>query len=355
MADPSLPAPHLDLGDTFGAFSVAVNISSCLYGVTCLQTWYYFRNYHDRWLLRGVVLAILVLETAHAILAIHAVYHYLVLNFANPAGLSKHVWSIVFVIPITTATNTIVHLFYAARIYLLSGGKDWWTPAIVCVLKIVQIVLSISAYPYFAAAANSLKRLKSLQFLQSGYNNRNNIHYFLLLVHDVQTVTVANVALSCNAALDIICALALSYYLHTSRSGVKSTETLINRLIAHAINNGALTSLADISVVIFLAPIPKNLVYLGIFEIVGNLYANSLLSTLNSRNSHLQASLAAELASPHLSFGTPVPLASTRATGTSSTDTAKPPVQIFVETESGLHRGLRDMESLEMKVNPGRV
>uniref|UniRef100_A0A0W0G0Z0 DUF6534 domain-containing protein n=1 Tax=Moniliophthora roreri TaxID=221103 RepID=A0A0W0G0Z0_MONRR len=311
MADPSLPAPHLDLGDTFGAFSVAVNISSCLYGVTCLQTWYYFRNYHDRWLLRGVVLAILVLETAHAILAIHAVYHYLVLNFANPAGLSKHVWSIVFVIPITTATNTIVHLFYAARIYLLSGGKDWWTPAIVCVLKIVQIVLSISAYPYFAAAANSLKRLKSLQFLQSG---------------------LANVALSCNAALDIICALALSYYLHTSRSGVKSTETLINRLIAHAINNGALTSLADISVVIFLAPIPKNLVYLGIFEIVGNLYANSLLSTLNSRNSHLQASLAAELASPHLSFGTPVPLASTRATGTSSTDTAK--VKSYFDTKN---------------------
>ncbi|ESK83236.1 hypothetical protein Moror_3263 [Moniliophthora roreri MCA 2997] len=87
-----------------------------LYGVTCLQTWYYFRNYHDRWLLRGVVsssqmlssyrandtdlqvLAILVLETAHAILAIHAVYHYLVLNFANPAGLSKHVWLVISVL-----------------------------------------------------------------------------------------------------------------------------------------------------------------------------------------------------------------------------------------------------------------
>ncbi|ESK81303.1 hypothetical protein Moror_12130 [Moniliophthora roreri MCA 2997] len=146
MAGPSLPAPHLDLGDTFGAFLVAVNISSCLYGVTCLQIWYYFRSYNDRWLLRGIVLAILVLEMAHAILAIHAVYHYLVLNFANPVGLSKDVWSVVFVIPVTTATNTIVHLFYAARIYLLSGGKDWWTPAIVCVLKIVQIGMCSGHY-----------------------------------------------------------------------------------------------------------------------------------------------------------------------------------------------------------------
>ncbi|ESK85915.1 hypothetical protein Moror_2301 [Moniliophthora roreri MCA 2997] len=63
-----------------------------LYGVTCLQTWYYFRNYEDRWLLRVTVLAILVLETIHAILAMHVVYHFLILNFDHPLALLRDIW-----------------------------------------------------------------------------------------------------------------------------------------------------------------------------------------------------------------------------------------------------------------------
>ncbi|ESK83267.1 hypothetical protein Moror_15066 [Moniliophthora roreri MCA 2997] len=91
----------IDLGDILGALLVATVISSCLYGVACLQTWYYFQNYHDQFLVRGIVLALLVLETIHAILAIHAVYYYLILNFGNLLALMIDIWSLDAIIPLT--------------------------------------------------------------------------------------------------------------------------------------------------------------------------------------------------------------------------------------------------------------
>ncbi|ESK89902.1 hypothetical protein Moror_817 [Moniliophthora roreri MCA 2997] len=270
MDTPSLPpAPQLDLRDTFGALLIAVVISSCLYGVTCLQAWYYFRNYSDRLLLRGVVLAILILETIHVMLAFHIAYHYLVLNFGNPAGLLKISWTAIVTVPVTTATTTIVHLFYAARIYRLSHKRDWWTPTIICMLKIAQIGGALEAL-----STGLTIRIAHTPFFEPIANNK-------------QVMMMGIAALSVGAIEDVICTFALSYYLHKSRSGIHHTDTLINRLIIHSVNNGALTSLASISVVSVMIPRPKNLVYFAIFTIVCNLYANSLLSTQVPQYRHI--------------------------------------------------------------------
>ncbi|KAI3615052.1 hypothetical protein WG66_016833 [Moniliophthora roreri] len=358
MADHSPPTVHLDLGDTFGAVLIAVNISSCLYGVTCLQTWYYFRNYEDRWLLRVTVLAILVLETIHAILAMHVVYHFLILNFDHPLALLRDIWSAIFVIPVTTATNTIVHLFYIGRIYKrkrydqlttvhtsrtetskVSHKRDWWTPATLCILKVVQIETGFEVLSIMV----TIRATQINNFTLIADNER--------LMNRVQTMCIT--ALSFTAAVDMICATALSYYLHSNRSGIQRSDTLINKLIIHSINNGALTSLASISVVIVMAPKPKNLLYLAIFEVVGNLYANSLLSTLNSRKSQGQSSLPIKFDSSNQSFGTLRPMSVIRSTGTGDTrikDISKSPVQVFVETRSDMHVE-QDLELLEMKVN----
>ncbi|EEB91558.1 hypothetical protein MPER_10061, partial [Moniliophthora perniciosa FA553] len=186
--------------------------------------------------------------------------------------------------PMQTAINTIVHSFYATRIYQISQRKDWWTPILVCTLNVVQVGLSV---------VDTI--------------DGSRIHSIAAIDDNKRSLTMGIAVLSCTAAEDVICAVALSYYLHRNRSGVKSTDTLINKLIVHAINNGALTSLASISAVIVLVPIPKNLVYLAIYEVVGNLYANSLLSTLNSRRSHvlIRASLPVTVDSSHLSFANP--------------------------------------------------
>ncbi|EEB97801.1 hypothetical protein MPER_02806, partial [Moniliophthora perniciosa FA553] len=83
-----------------------------------------------------------------------------------------------------------------------------------CTLKVVQIVLSIMA---------------TIQGTQ--------IQFFMLIADNERLMTMCITALSSAAAIDIICATALSYYLHSSRSGIQRSDTLINKLIIHSINN----------------------------------------------------------------------------------------------------------------------
>ncbi|EEB93854.1 hypothetical protein MPER_07439, partial [Moniliophthora perniciosa FA553] len=146
-----------------------------------------------------------------------------------------------------SAIKAIVHPFYAARVYQLSHRKDWWTPSFVFILTIGQVVLTI------------IITVEAAQVLS-----------FTVLADNERIITMTTVLLLVCAAEDVICAVALSYYLHTNRSGIKSTDTLINKLIVHAINNGALTSVVAISVAAFMIPKPKNLVYLAILQVIAN-------------------------------------------------------------------------------------
>jgi len=93
-------------------------------------------------------------------------------------------------------------------------------------------------------------------------------------------------SLSLAATADVIIAASLSYYLQTSRSGVKSTDSLINKLLVYTINNGILTSAFDVITLTFATAEADNLNFLAIFQVVGNLYTNSMLATLNSRKAH---------------------------------------------------------------------
>jgi len=101
---------------------------------------------------------------------------------------------------------------------------------------------------------------------------------------------IFQVFLSLGVAMDLIIAGSLSFYLHRGRSGLESTNTLINKLMTHTINNGILTSVFDIIVLVFVTIQPDNMIFLAIFQVVGNLYTNSMLATLNSRKSLAKSS-----------------------------------------------------------------
>ncbi|ESK81789.1 hypothetical protein Moror_5360 [Moniliophthora roreri MCA 2997] len=228
MATPFMSIVQPDLEGPSGADLVATIISSCLYGVTCIQTWYYFQNYSDSILIRATVLTILALETIHAVLLTQAMYHYLILNYGNPSALLTHTWTTILINPTMSPIATIVLMFYAVRIYLFSYKRDWWTPAIVCILNAVQTAFSI------ALTVGMAKH-----------------HFFAVITTNKQSIAISVAPLFCTAAGDVICAVALSYYLHSNCSGIKSTNTRINKLIIHAINNGVLNVVAAISTVVF--------------------------------------------------------------------------------------------------------
>ncbi|KAJ8085618.1 hypothetical protein PM082_004436 [Marasmius tenuissimus] len=83
---------------------------------------------------------------------------------------------------------------------------------------------------------------------------------------------------------DIVVAGSLCALLHESRTGIGKTNRIITSLMIYAVNRCLLTSfVAIVEVIVFVAR-PHELWFLGVDFVIGKLYANSLLASLNSRN-----------------------------------------------------------------------
>ncbi|KAK0200030.1 hypothetical protein DFS33DRAFT_1278427 [Desarmillaria ectypa] len=199
------------LDSTFGAFLIGAIVSACLFGITCTQTWYYYGHYSDIIFLKALHFSlssdtfIRTLEAVHAAFVCHAAYFYVVTQYGNVAGLSDATWS--------ASLTLCVTLFLALGRHLASS----------------------------AAVAGYSMKLKS---------------YALFETHVMTSLLKA--AMSLYLSTDFLVAASLCYYLHTNRTGLKwydlfylsnethepihsSTDTIINRLMIHAINNGLLT------------------------------------------------------------------------------------------------------------------
>jgi hypothetical protein len=279
--------PSIDLTTTFGALLIGVIVSAALYGVTCIQTFYYFNNYNDGLWAKILIVVLWVLETVHSIFASHAVYWFVITNYNNPAGLAKATWSAILTIPVSAIIMFLVHLFYAKRVWHMSQKNLPLTGIIVllaCAHAALGIVIPVKSFElqYFAAFSKN--------------------------------TVIVDSSLALAVATDVLIATSLSYYLHTSRSGVKRTDTLINKLLVYTINNGILTSVFDIITVVLVTTEVDNLEYLAIFQVVGNLYTNSMMATLNSRKLHPPALEDVNLSSTRARGGTSTNISSTSHT-----------------------------------------
>ncbi|KAI0731470.1 hypothetical protein C8Q72DRAFT_228450 [Fomitopsis betulina] len=64
------------------------------------------------------------------------------------------------------------------------------------------------------------------------------------------------------------------------------TDSLIDKLTYWTINNGLLTSVVGLAVIITFVTMPYNMIYVALHPLLSKLYANSLLATLNFRSIH---------------------------------------------------------------------
>ncbi|KAK7032490.1 hypothetical protein VNI00_013058 [Paramarasmius palmivorus] len=116
MSAPVYGSP-IDLGNTFGAFLVAVIISSSLYGITCLQAWSYLRNSPGRALIRIA----------------------LTRNAARDIQHSRNISLSGRELRQPDCSGTIQLECHRDNPGHISLKKDLVTPAIVCVVKIAEI------------------------------------------------------------------------------------------------------------------------------------------------------------------------------------------------------------------------
>ncbi|KAI0695508.1 hypothetical protein C8T65DRAFT_743967 [Cerioporus squamosus] len=144
LAPPSGSLPPLT--DTYGAVLISSFIGLGLYGLTCSQTFRYYRLFRKDFAFhKALVPAILITDTFHSVTLIHLCYHYLIDNYYNPLALLQAEWSIQ-VMPLSTGIVLLLcQSFYARRIWLVDR-RFRWIIGIVILLILAGTITGASYY-----------------------------------------------------------------------------------------------------------------------------------------------------------------------------------------------------------------
>ncbi|CDO69414.1 hypothetical protein BN946_scf184791.g9 [Trametes cinnabarina] len=233
------------------------------FGITTLQTYMYMNRFpKDPWYIHWTVWSLLVLDTSHIILSWHMTYYYLIINFNNPPALDNSVWSFNITVVVTAVITVIVHCFYARRVFIL-GNRSWTLVVLILSLSMVRLICGCIV----TAKIFVLKKLALLP---------------------IKIPAEVGTGLGAGTLADIIITSSLVYFLHGHKSGfnnryVLQLDTTLDKIIYWTVNNGLLTSVVGLVVIVTFSVMPDNMVFLGVHLLLSKLYANSLLATLNFR------------------------------------------------------------------------
>ncbi|CAA7268583.1 unnamed protein product [Cyclocybe aegerita] len=156
------------------------------------------------------------------------------------------------------AVSTPIQFFVAWRIRLLR--RSIWIPLVICTLALTSLAGGIFAtyqIKHYSSFANRKQTNKSaLLWLISG------------------------------ACADLLITVTLSWSLYERKTGVKSSDAVISRIIRLTVQTGLITSVAAVANVITLLALPAGNTLNFIFNItLMKFYGNFLLATLNARSS----------------------------------------------------------------------
>ncbi|KAI6104356.1 hypothetical protein F5141DRAFT_186349 [Pisolithus sp. B1] len=250
------------LPDGFVSAFVGGFISSMIYGITTLQTYVYYMHYtEDALILKLLVAAVWVLDTVHISFMMHALYYYQVINYGVPTSFEYIIWTL----PGSDLMNVFivfaVQCFFAHQIYWLCRPQvKWWVTAPIMVLVLAQLG--------FGAETDIIEMI---------YHNPSIVPQ--IMYYGV-TPAVATIAL---AEVMITVSLCVLLYGRGSSSPVARTKRLLNTLIIYAINRCLLTSVVVIVELVTVVDINVDTWSIGLTFVIGKLYANSLMASLNSR------------------------------------------------------------------------
>ncbi|KAJ6586687.1 hypothetical protein B0H10DRAFT_2094553 [Mycena sp. CBHHK59/15] len=217
------------LAHTFGIWLVALFLQAILYGMGLLQIYLYFFWYNkDRWSIKATTVQISTFFSA--------AWSWLIDGFGDFNNLRFFSWQ-----ALAQLAALYTSTFVAQTIIL---------PAVIVTLSLVglaQVILAVK-----------LKTFDQLPHTSAATN------------------TQAAVALTC----DLLITVGLCWRLNNNRTGIQSTNKLLNFLITTAINRGVLTMITALMNMILFLTQPGTFYFMLSLLIM---YMNSMLAMLNTR------------------------------------------------------------------------
>jgi hypothetical protein len=254
-----MPALPVDLNTTFGAAFLGITASAFIFGILSMQCYTYYHRYPlDRPFYKILVGVLWLLEATHSALISHFFYHYVITNWGETLVVLTQpiVWSLAVQVVLGAVVGAIVKGCFAMRVWRFSERNIWITAAIV-----LSTLIQLGFAFWFTISGLELAALTQLKSI----------------------FRVAIVALGLGVLTDVLTAVSISWYLRRLKTGYKNSDTLVNKLIAYAVNTGLVTSAVSIACLVTYGTMPENFIFISLYFVLSKLYANSFLATLNTR------------------------------------------------------------------------
>ncbi|KAG8742374.1 hypothetical protein FRC10_001596 [Ceratobasidium sp. 414] len=251
------------LDDTYGATYIGVVLATFLYGILTLQTYIYWVRYvHDSRFDRLFVVALWVIDTLQLVFICHMQYWYVIENYANPVALQYNNW----LVPLHRLSCRAECDFNLLHLVSSSFGQ------------VVQHG-GRSNCDHHVYGPGGIVSLTQLGF---GMGCFGMVWVLKMFEQFIEYKWLVAGWLASAALCDVLIVYMLSTALMTQRTGFGRTDALIDKLLRYTINTGLLTSIIAITDLIAFCMM-NNLVHLCFNFILGKLYTNTLLATLNAR------------------------------------------------------------------------
>ncbi|KAJ7729085.1 hypothetical protein DFH07DRAFT_850496 [Mycena maculata] len=243
---------------TLGAIMLGGLFATLLAGMVNLQSVFYFRSYKkDSVQLKLLILAVWFLDNLHTSFIWGGMWYCLIEDYGERDKVDLIPWCIALTIIITALVTFLVHCFFARRIFLLSK-KNWFMTLPVLVLTLVRLVAaSVSTYEM--------------------------LHYHSFDLFRVHARWIFTLGLSVSSLVDIFITGSLVHLFRLNRTESGRFNHIIDKLILYGLESGSATCIGTVISMLCWVITPQTLVFLGLHFVIGKLYANSLLVTLNAR------------------------------------------------------------------------
>ncbi|EMD31251.1 hypothetical protein CERSUDRAFT_119952 [Gelatoporia subvermispora B] len=326
-------APYLvqdSLNNTVGACLLGLVGASIMYGVTNIQIYTYYTKYRDdRLTTKLIVFSLWILDTVHEVFVIDSVYIDLVTRFGDLVALTHPPWSTLAGVVLTGCSNLFVRMILARRLYKLTGNN--WYLLVPNVLGAIMnlgspipltpplniFVRSNIMFRYIVASlGKSSQGLLREPVLLSPHMRFSPIVFAIQAAPlDFFQWTQIDWTFYWGTAAgflsDLWLAACLIVLFRNSRTGFRSTDSVLHVLMVYCINTTLVTTLCELATLITFALMPNTSVDYIFYLLSPKLLLNALLATYNARQdmrklAHAQVPLvlrATEVTTGSVRFG----------------------------------------------------
>lgn len=255
------------------SFLIGTGLQLFMTGIGLSGTITYFGNFgnFDRLIYRVAVLALLALALLHAAGVLAGIYSIGMASLLAPANLANIPWPLLFEPGFTALSASIVQIFYAYRVYLISR-RSWILTSSIVVLTVATLGLSLYTTVYLLE-----------------HPHWSSLH---------QINMIAEVGAYVLVATDAIISGAMIFHLSKAKADLHDTNSILSRIITIIITSNTLTTAVVIaSAVLVFVPGPWSFIA---GTNVPQCYQIALLASLNNR-----AAFKSELSSSHRPYQNP--------------------------------------------------